>query len=176
MASPKTCAFTGHRPAKLPFGSDEHCVACMHLKVLIYTEAENAIKDGYTHFICGCALGSDTYFAEAVIALRKRYPGITLEAALACETQAVHWPEEDRDRYFGILAQCDRETYVNRYYRNGCYLERNRYLVDRSQRLIAVYDGRFGGTMYTVNRAQARQLELVVIDPVALRVRASRRR
>ncbi|NLI93021.1 MAG: DUF1273 domain-containing protein [Peptococcaceae bacterium] len=170
MTITKTCGFSGYRPSKLPFKNDEKSLACVHLKVLIYIETEAAIKNGYTHFISGFALGSDTYFAEAVIALRKRYPEITLEAALACETQADHWQEEDRDRYFGLLAKYDLETYVSRNYHKHCYLERNRYLVDRSQRLIAVFDGKFGGTMATVNRARAKNLELVIIDPGTLQV------
>jgi len=170
MTTPKTCGFTGYRPCKLPFKTDEKQIACVHLKILLYKEAEAAIKDGYTHFICGFALGSDTYFAEAVIELRNRYPGITLEAALACETQADHWPEKDRDRYFKLLAQCDRETYISRSYYKGSYLDRNRYIVNQSQRLIAVFDGQFGGTMYTVSRAKTQKLELVIINPSTLQI------
>lgn len=168
MTFAKTCGFTGYRPSKLLFKHDERCIACVHLKILLYKEIETAINDGYTHFICGFAMGSDTYFAEAVIALRDRYPEIALEAALACETQADHWSEKERDRYFRLLARCDQETYVSRYYYNGCYLDRNRYIVDHAQRLITVYDGKFGGTMYTVNRAKAKKLEIVIINPSTL--------
>ncbi|MBV1710166.1 MAG: DUF1273 domain-containing protein, partial [Erysipelothrix sp.] len=107
-------------------------MACLRLKKLIYKEIEAAIKYGFTHFICGFAMGSDTYFAEAVLGLRDRYPNITLEAALACETQANHWPEKDRDKYFRLLTKCDLETYITRSYSKDCYLERNRYIVDRS--------------------------------------------
>jgi len=168
MTFAKTCGFTGYRPSKLPFKHDERSTACMHLKILLYKETETAINDGYTHFICGFAMGSDTYFAEAVIALRDRYPEITLEAALACETQADHWSEKERDRYFRLLTKCDLETYISRNYSKDCYLERNRYIVDRSQRLVAVYDGKLGGTMYTVNRAKAKKLEIVIINPSTL--------
>ncbi|UWG96537.1 DUF1273 domain-containing protein [Dehalobacter sp. DCM] len=165
ISNPKTCGFTGYRPSKLPFKYNERSIPCVHLKLLLYTETEAAIKDGYTRFICGFAMGSDTYFAEAVIALRERYPEITLEAALPCETQADRWPEMDRDRYFKLLTQCDKEIYISRQYHKGCYLERNRYIVNASQRLIAVYDGQFGGTMATVNRARVKKLELVMINP-----------
>jgi uncharacterized phage-like protein YoqJ len=165
MTQPKTCGFSGYRPAKLPFGNDEKSIACIHLKVLIYIETEAAIKSGYTHFISGFARGTDTYCAEAVVTLRKRYPEITLEAALACESQAERWPETDRDRFFELLAACDRETFVSRNYHKNCYRDRNRYIVDQSRRLIAVYDGKFGGTMVTVNRAREKKSELVLIDP-----------
>lgn len=173
MTKPKTCGFTGYRPSKLPFKNDEKSIACVHLKTMLYKKIEAAIKDGFTRFICGFALGSDTYFAEAVIDLRERYPEITLEAALPCETQADRWPEKDRDRYFQLLAKCDRETYVSRKFYSGCYLERNRYIVEQSQRLIAVYDGQFGGTMVTLNQAKVKKLELVIINPGTLQIEIS---
>lgn len=68
LSKSKTCGFTGYRPSKLPFKNDEKSIACVRLKTLIHTETEAAIKDGYTHFVCGFALGADTYFAETVIA------------------------------------------------------------------------------------------------------------
>lgn len=170
MTNPRTCGFTGYRPLKLPFGNNDISIACMRLKACIYKETEAAIKDGYTHFICGFALGSDMFFAEAVLALRKKYPKITLEAALPCETQADHWLKEDRGKYFEFLTLCDKETYVSLKYHKNCYLERNRYIVNQSQRLIAVYDGKFGGTMATVNRAKAKKLELININPISLQV------
>ncbi|KJS84812.1 SLOG family protein [Desulfosporosinus sp. BICA1-9] len=170
MTTPKICCFTGYSPSKLPFKNDENSIACVNLKILIYRETEAAIKDGYTHFICGFALGSDTYFAETVIGLRDRYPEITLEAALACETQAEHWPERDRDRYFGLLDKCDRETFVSRSYYKGCYLDRNSYIVNQAQRLIAVFDDQFSGTMVTISKAKAKKLELVIINPSTLQI------
>lgn len=170
MTLPKTCGFSGYRPSKLPFGNNEKSIACIHLKKLIYKETEAAIRDGYIHFISGFALGSDTYFAEAVLALRRKYPHIALEAALACEAQADHWPEQDRARYFELLSQCDKETYVSHQHYKNCYLDRNRYILRKAQRLIAVYDGQFGGTMYTVNRAKAIKLDLVIINPSTLQI------
>ncbi|WP_368293094.1 SLOG family protein [Dehalobacter sp. TBBPA1] len=163
----RTCGFTGYRPSKLPFPNNEKHPACLRLKALIHDTVEAAIHDGYTHFICGFALGSDTYFAEAVLVLRTLYPQITLEAALACEAQAENWAQKDRDRFYDLLSRCDVETYISRKYYPRCYLDRNRYIVDHSRRLIAVFDGKLGGTMYTVNRAQAKKIELVIINPSA---------
>jgi hypothetical protein len=53
MTTQRPAVFTGYRPCKLPFKTDEKQIACVHLKILLYKEAEAAIKDGYTHFICG---------------------------------------------------------------------------------------------------------------------------
>ena len=95
----KTCAFTGHRPQKLPFGfneADERCTALKKLlrtKIIEYIETEHV-----THFISGMALGTDMYAAEIVLGLKAAYPGITLTCALPCESQAEKWPEPLRDR------------------------------------------------------------------------------
>ena len=39
-------------------------------------------------------------------------------------------------------------------------------MVDHAERIIAVYDGTLGGTMYTVTYALKRGLELVILPPV----------
>ena len=44
-------------------------------------------------------------------------------------------------------------------------LRRNRYMVDRSSRLIAVYDGMLGGTMYTLTYAMKQGLDIITLDP-----------
>lgn len=146
-----TCCFTGHRPDKLPWGDQERDERCLELKERLTAALERACQAGYRHFICGMAQGADLYFAEGVLALRDRQPDVTLEAARPCETQADGWPEEARRRYFTILDQCDYETLVQHTYDRGCMMRRNRYMVDRSAHIIAVYDGvPKGGTAQTL--------------------------
>ena len=159
-----TCCFTGHRPEKLPWGYDERDPRCLALKARLDRAVEEAWEKGMRHFICGMAQGADFYFCEAALALRARRPGVTVEAAIPCEEQASRWPEADRERYFRLVEQCDYETMVQRHYDRGCMLLRNRYMVDRSAMLIAVYDGTLGGTMYTLQYAMKRKLDLVILD------------
>ena len=88
----KTCAFTGHRPQKLPFGLNEEDARCTALKEELRKQIINLIEDeNVTHFISGMALGVDLVAAEIVLDLKASYPGITLESAIPCETQAVKW-------------------------------------------------------------------------------------
>ena len=159
-----TCCFTGHRPEKLPWGYDERDPRCLALKARLDRAVEEAWEKWMRHFICGMAQGADFYFCEAALALRARRPGVTVEAAIPCEEQAARWPEADRERYFRLVEQCDYETMVQRHYDRGCMLRRNRYMVDRSAMLIAVYDGTLGGTMYTLQYAMKRKLDLVILD------------
>lgn len=165
IISAHTCCFTGHRPEKLPWGNDEHDERCIALKEKIRDAVEAVYQSGIRHYICGMALGCDMFFSEAVIALRDEHPEITLEVAIPCETQSQYWSEEDRNRYYYIMAQCDYETLLQRHYSPDCMLKRNRYMVDNSSILIAVFDGSFGGTMYTFNYAKKRGLEVIHISP-----------
>ena len=86
-----TCCFTGHRPEKLPWGDDETDGRCAALKKKLQDAVEAAYGEGMRHFICGMAQGADFYFCEAVQALRDTYPGVTVEAAIPCESQANRW-------------------------------------------------------------------------------------
>ena len=158
---PSSCAFTGHRPAKLPWGYREEDPRCLALKRRIRDAVESAYEEGYCHFLCGMAQGCDLYFCEIVLALRAKHPEVTLEAAVPCPTQADDWPEAERQRYGQLLAACDSETLVSARYTPDCMQRRNRYLVDHSALLIAAYDGTLGGTQYTVQYAMRRGVEIV---------------
>jgi uncharacterized phage-like protein YoqJ len=159
------CSFSGYRPEKLPWGQNENDERCLRLKEKLYDVIAAVYTSGIRHFICGMALGSDMYFCEAVALFREDHGDITLEAALPCEDQAAKWSERQRNRYFKLIQQCDTETYVSRKYTPDCMMRRNKYMVDNSSVLIAVYDGRFGGTMQTVGYAEASGLEIIQIKP-----------
>ncbi len=164
MKRENTCCFTGHRPEKLPWGTDEDDPRCLRLKQRLKEEVERAYDEGCRHFICGMARGADFYFCEAVLDLRERRSGVTVEAALPCETQSSRWPERDRDRYFDLVRRCDYETMVQLAYDRGCMQRRDRYMVDRSALLLAVYNGQLGGTMYTLTYAMRRGVEVRVLE------------
>ena len=164
MDREKTCCFTGHRPEKLPWGFREEDPRCIALKGRLRRAVEQAYADGFRHFITGMARGTDQYFAQIVLELKEHLPGITLEAAIPCEEQASRWRESERERYFDLVSQCDLETMVQRHYDRGCMQRRNRYMVDRSARLIAAYDGVLGGTMYTIHYAMQRGVDVVMVE------------
>ena len=164
MERETTCCFSGHRPDQLPWRDDEKDPRCVALKERLTAAVEEAYDKGMRHFICGMARGADFYFCEAALALRDRRSGVTVEAALPCEEQATRWKERDRNRYFRLVAQCDYETMVQHHYDKGCMLRRDRYMVDRSAMIIAVYGGVLGGTMYTLSYAMKKGLELKILD------------
>jgi len=160
-----TCCFSGYRPEKLPWGTDEGDARCEALKETLENTAERMILSGIRHFICGMARGSDMYFCGAILLLREKHAGITVEAAIPYEAQARGWREDERERYSGMVERCDYATYVSREYTRNCTLRRNRYMVDNSSVLIAVYDGKPGGTKYTLEYAGRKGLEIIELTP-----------
>ena len=167
----KVCAFTGHRPSAYRFGYNEENEGCLKLKSLMEQEIQNLIARGVATFITGMALGADTWGAEIVLNLKQEYPFLQLIAALPCRTQADGWTPEQRDRYFHILCQCDDVFCVGEEYARGCMLQRNRWMVDRAQCVLAVYNGDpKGGTAYTVQYALKKGRPVTAIDPTMLRI------
>ena len=150
-ARQESCCFTGHRPTKLPWGYNERDPRCVRLKERIADAVLLAYQEGYRHFLCGMAQGCDLYFCEAVLALRERYPEVTVEDA---------WPEAERRRYRELVAKCDMETMVSDTYSSACMQRRDRYMVDHAMLLIAAFDGTAGGTRYTVEYALRRGIEI----------------
>ena len=159
-----TCCFSGHRPMKLPWGmreSDERCIAA---KAWISEQLEELYMLGYRHYICGMAIGCDTYFAEAVLAMRESRPDVTLEAAIPCADQANRWNRKQQETYQTLLARCNSSIIFQGHYTPGCMQQRNTYMVNRSSAMLACYDGRPGGTMSTLLYAKREGLKIRILD------------
>lgn len=145
----KTCCVTGHR--------DIPAEQMDRIQELLRREILAAIEDGYTHFISGFASGADLLFAEIVVELKEIYP-ITLEAAIPYPGR-MKTPDETFQR---LIRCCNVVKIHSDTYFKGCYMRRNRYMVDQSQRIIAVYDGRlYGGTAATVWYAKKKDVRIV---------------
>ena len=162
------CAFTGYRPAKLPFGYDEECPLALDFRKRLRETIEILILQGYRHFISGGAQGMDIMAAETVLDLQKRYPDVTLEMAIPFEGQAGRWPESYRARWRRCVESADVVTVLSHEYTKSCLFARNRYLVTQADLLLACYDGKEGGTKHTVEYAQCSGRPVCLIPPAAL--------
>lgn len=160
----KTLCFTGHRPQKLPWGFNEEDERCLAMKKELYIRIEDAIKDGYNIFLSGMALGFDMICAEIVLELKKKYKDIKLVAALPCKNQDCKWNSFQQKRYRILLKKADsiRCIYDN-YIGAECMLERNEYMVNASSKMVALFDGKPGGTKKTIEYAKSKGLEVVII-------------
>ncbi len=167
MEKRSTCCFTGHRPSAYSFGYDESADGCKQMKATLGMYVYRAIKNGFTHFITGMAMGADMWAAEVVLYYKKEFPHITLEAAVPCPSQTDKWGREMKERYERILSLCDKVTVISPKYTSHCMHERDRYMVDHSDLCLAVYNGKAtGGTAYTVRYAREKHLVVKIINPM----------
>ena len=165
----KTCCFTGHRPKKLPWGSDEGDIRCVALKSKIKSVAEDLIvAQGYDRFISGMAQGADTICAEVALSLKILYPHVQLECAVPNCAFGKNWRKEKARRFEEILKRADLVTYVTdrKAYSIGDLMKRNAYMVDASDLVLALYiEGQGGGTKNTLDYARRKNKEIIIIEP-----------
>lgn len=164
MIKETTCSFTGHRPKGLPWGYNENDKGCIKLKKKLKKEIVKVIKNEYTTFITGMALGCDTICAEIVLQLKFKFPNIKIIGVLPCREQDRMWNDLDKRRYRDLLCKLDEVIYVNTAYSSRCMLERNRYMIDNSSLLIAVYNGTSGGTKYTIDYARINGVKIIIVN------------
>ena len=173
MEKEKCCCFTGHRPQKLPWGFDENDPRCSELKRRIRAAIRLAAAYGKIMFLTGMAMGTDMWCAEAVLQLKQEMPRreIKLAAVIPHAGQEQQYPDNLKERYGMILSSVDECTVLQDHYTEGCMQRRNRYLVEHSSMLIAVYSGGSGGTKYTFDYANRLMHKIIWIDPVTGRTR-----
>ena len=151
------CCFTGHRPEKL--SRTERAI-----KSDLKKEIKLAIKDGYTVYLTGMARGTDLWAAEIVLALRKRNKDLKLICAVPYEGFELRWSVPWQNLYQQILAEADLVKVVGNGYHPGIFQIRNEWMVDRSSRIIAVYNGQSGGTRNTICYADKHSIPVRSID------------
>lgn len=162
----KVCCFTGHRPKYFTFRTNEGDPDCIQIKKFIRKKCEYLIVEkGVGHFISGGAIGVDTWAMEKVIALKEKYPHITLECALPYAGMPDKFPPEDRERYARITRHLEIITTLNEKYVPGCMQQRNEYMVDRAEYVIAIWTGKKSGTGNTVEYAKKQGRTVFHLNP-----------
>lgn len=150
----KACGITGHRKI------ENKCWG--KIVTRLNSEIENAVNSGFTHFISGFAEGVDQVFAQIVIDKMKSNPAITLEAAIPYKNRYLKLMSEYHTKK--MLEKCANIKIASETYHPGVFSMRNRYIVEHSSRVIAVYDGRSaGGTLSTIKMAKKHSKDLKII-------------
>lgn len=157
-------SFTGYRPEKMPFPNEEHPL-CLALKKRLREEIEKLVKDGADCFFTGMARGTDMWCAEIVLELKKTHENLKLTAIIPCRTQSNGWDVNDKLRYENILKCCQGVICASETYTKSCMMKRNKALVDCCDVLLAVFDGKKGGTANTVSYAQSKSRKIITISP-----------
>ena len=77
-----TCAFTGHRSSRFPWGYNEADKDCIVLKEILTSEIIRLTDIGVTQFLSGMMEGVDRWAATIVLALREKTPMLKLHCIL----------------------------------------------------------------------------------------------
>ena len=148
------CCFTGHRPDKMELGEKE-------IKPLLEKAIDEAIADGYVTFITGMAMGTDIWAAEIVLERKKRNKDLHLICALPHPNFESRRSMTEKMRFNKIIKNADLVKEINDHYFTGCYQVRNEWMVDRSNLVIAVFNGQKSGTKNTVDYAKRKGIKVV---------------
>ncbi len=149
-----TCCFTGHR--------DISAVTYSQLAERLEPLLMTLISNGYRYFVCGGALGFDTFAETYISSLKMRGYDIKLVLMLPCRDQTARWSEYDRMVYDNLLARADEVIYTGETYTVGCMHKRNRAMVDASSACVCYLTSLGGsGTRRTVEYAHAKGLAVV---------------
>lgn len=147
----KTCCVTGHR--------DIPAEQIGHIKKSLEQEIDHAISDGFSCFISGFADGVDLLFAGIVAERITKNPALKLIAAIPYRRRLDTLKKSEQTR--ALIDLCAEIYVAAEEYHPSVYAKRNRYMVERSDRVIAVYDGREkGGTVGTIRLAHTLRKEL----------------
>lgn len=151
------CCFTGHRA----FSWGEDPKKCEELPGKLEQAVDSTVSKGVLHFICGNAIGVDFLAAQLVLEKKKENPQIFLEIAVPFEDHNANIPlcQSIRQKADLVHVVSDAKD------RRSAFYERNRYMVDNSDMLIAVYEPAVenGGTAQTLRYAEAKGLEIIRI-------------
>lgn len=160
----KKCCFSGYRPSKFPFELNNEDIDFQIFQKRLFTTIKNLIDDGCRTFYTGMAMGFDIIAAEVVLYFRGKVDGIKLICAVPFENQEINFPNDWKNRYNFILNACDELVVIAKEYHNGCYQNRNKFMVDNSDYVVTWYDGHSGGTRNTLLYAQKKHRYIININ------------
>ncbi len=152
------CCFTGHRPEKLSIPENR-------LALLLEAEIREAIGSGFTTYITGMAKGTDLVAGEIVLRLREQDDRLKLICALPHPGFGQHWGGGWTERFRRVLAAADLTRCVCPGFSYASYQIRNKWMVDHSGLVIAVFNGEAGGTRNTLEYAAKKNVPCRIIKP-----------
>lgn len=143
---------TGHRPNKLLGYSVKASDTSIKFAI---GALEKYLPD---KVITGMALGWDQYIAQACYDL-----GIPFIAAIPSSNQESKWPSFSQELYFKLLDRAEEIINVSKsnYYDPWFMGLRNEWIVDNSDKILALWNGSNGGTENCVRYANIKNKEVI---------------
>ncbi len=156
--------FSGYRPEKFNFplvdGEPEFEKLKLNLKKIIISLIE---KDKCIFYI-GLAEGFDIVVGEILLSCEKEL-GVILD--IKCVLPYINFVRNFSKNWYEranyLINTTNRLKLISNDYHRGVYYKRNRYMVDNSRILVCYYDGKNGGTKYTLDYAKKHNLHIINI-------------
>lgn len=166
----KTCAVMGHRPTRFKFKYNENYAGCKRLKKRLHDQFILLYEQGVRRFLVGGALGVDMWSGEILLRLKEQpeYKDIELVIVLPHPGHDARWDERGKRRMAFLRQHCAECVTIGTDTGPESYYKRNRYLVDHTDCLVAVYDNNTSvqdGTGKTVRYAAEQGKPVVMIHP-----------
>lgn len=148
---------TGHRPSKLGGYNIPNPI----FNYICKTAEGIILKENPDKIITGMALGWDTWLARISYKL-----GIPFIAAVPFIGQESIWPKESQKQYNQLLKLASEVIIVSDGEYSSKKLQiRNEWMVNNSDKVLAVWDGSNGGTGNCVNYAKSINKDIIIINP-----------
>ena len=155
----RACCFTGHRA--LPPTRD---FAYAALTESLARAIDEAIDErDCTSFYTGGAIGFDLIAAELMLRRKERDLRLSLTVCVPYCGHDAHFSPEDRARWAAVREQADQTLYLSDRYAPACFWNRNRYMVDHSDLLIAYVRDPKSGSGQTYALAKERGLDIILL-------------
>lgn len=150
-----SCCFTGYRPEKFPFPLDSENPDFQKFENALFEQVLCLAEAGCRTFYCGMAMGFDIISAETVLAVKNAFSEpLKLICVLPFKKQSLSFSNNWKQRFDTVLSGADETVVLSEKYHNGCYQQRNIYMVDSSDYVITWFDGKSGGTQNTLRYAK----------------------
>lgn len=150
------CCFTGHRPEKM-FRAE------CDIKKDLEREIKQSIDSGFKVFISGMARGTDLWAAEIVLKQKRNNQDIKLICAIPYIGFEKSWSIKTQTQYHHILDHADFIKVLDQSYSLRVFQIRNEWMVNYSSKVIAVFNGKAGGTKNTIDYAARLGIPISII-------------
>lgn len=170
--------FTGHRPKKLG-GYNLNTQGYLNLQEDLETYIQRLLDAGFKEVVghSGLALGGDTVWSKAILAMKEKHPGrVLFHAEIPMMEQPNAWfKQSDIDFWHEQVERADFKSVYGslegvdenkRRKLASKFLDlRNEGMLDHSDVLLALYDGSSGGTGNAVKYAKKINLVTHTVHP-----------
>lgn len=161
-----SCGFISQHIWELPLSLDN--TISLSIKDQLKAHAGSLIeKQHITRFLILLESGVPLDAAAAILELRTQYP-ITLECVIPFEDQHILWSEEERNRYFSILEQCDKEHLHQHHFSLDCYQQSIKDIVAHCSILMVLYNGGSSDAGDAIRYAKKRDRQLLTLSTTQL--------